>query len=169
MNAYTLIRLDGSREEVPFLLQYGQQYVAPHIPKYEVCDKWSGEVVLFEPLITCFEETRKLIRRPITINSGYRTEAYQKHLKAVGYDTAEDSPHCRAAALDLGIPRGTTYLALTTYLKQAAKNLKLPRPRLGYKRYGYTFVHVDFVYMLFTPYTGERNPHPEVWKEGYEW
>lgn len=169
MNIWTLIKTDGSREEVPFLIRYGQPYVSPHIARHEVADRWSGEVVLLEPLIACFEEARRLMGRPIRINSGYRSQEYQKHLRAVGYQAAKDSPHCRGAAFDLGIPSGTTCLALTTVLKKAAKNLGLPRPRLGFKQYGYSFVHVDFVYMLFAPYTGERNPHPAAWKEGVEW
>ena len=166
---FTLIKRDGTREEVPFLLQNGQPYVAEHIAKYEVADKWTGEVIIFEPVIQCFEETRLLCRRPIGINSGYRSEAYQKHLKEIGYKAATDSPHCRGAALDLAIPTGTTCLALITLLKQAARNLGLPKPRLGYKEYGYTFVHFDFVYMLYAPSTAEKNPHPNAWREGVEW
>jgi hypothetical protein len=169
MTTYTLIKRDGSREEVPFLLQNGQPYVSPHIAKYEVDDNWTGEVMIFEPVISCFEEARRLLGRPIGINSGYRTEAYQKHLKEIGYKAATYSPHCRGAALDLAIPTGTTYLALVTLFKQAAKNLGLPKPRFGYKAYGYTFVHFDLVFMLFTPFFTEKNPRPNEWWEGAEW
>lgn len=171
MDTYTLIKLDGTQEKVPFLIQYGQPYVSAHIAKHEVDDNWTGEVVLFKPVIDCFEKAREILGRPIRINSGYRSEEYQKHLKAVGYQAATDSPHCKGAALDLAIPSGTTYLVLLTVLRQAAKSLGLPKPRFGYKQYGYSFVHFDLVFMLYPPYvnTNVKNPHPNAWREGVEW
>lgn len=168
-NTYTLIKLDGTKEQVPFLIQKGQPYVSAHIAKYEVEDRWTGEVEIFEPVIQCFEEARRLIEKPIGINSGFRSPEYQQHLKELGYKTATNSPHCWGAALDLAIPRGMTYLALINIIKQAARNLGLPKPRLGYKEYSYTFVHMDFVFMLFEPYTNKKNPCPLQWKEAVEW
>jgi hypothetical protein len=168
-NTYTLIKLDGTKIEVPFLMQNGQPYVSEHIAKHEVADRWTGEIEIFEPVIQCFEEARKLLGSPIGINSGFRSPEYQQHLKEIGYKTATNSPHCWGAALDLAIPRGTTYLALVSLFKQAARNLKLPKPRFGFKEYGYTFVHFDYVYLLFSPYTDKENPCPGPWRAGIEW
>ncbi len=169
MNIWTKIKQDGTLEEVPFLMKNGQPYISDHIAKHEINDRWTGKAVIFEPVIQCFEETRKLLGSPITINSGYRSKEYQDHLKKQGYKTATNSPHCEGAALDLAIPYGTTYLALISLLKQAARNLGLPKPRLGYKEYSYAFVHFDMVYMLFAPYTNKPNPCPGPWREGVEW
>lgn len=169
MNTYTLIKRDGTREQVPFLIKNGQEYLTDHIARYEVEDRWTKEVVMFGPTLALFEEARRLLGKPIGINSGYRSPEYQKHLKEIGYKAATNSPHCRGAALDLAIPHGTTYLVLVSLLRQAAKNLKLPKPRLGYKEYGYAFVHMDLVFMLFEPYFPEKNPCPGAWREGVEW
>jgi hypothetical protein len=189
VNNYTLIKQDGTREKVPFLMvkktiseiiphDYAYisknvekeiPYVSPHISKAEIDDNWTGEVVIFEPVIQCFEEARKLLGKSIGINSGYRSQDYQQHLKELGYKTATNSPHCLGAALDLAIPYGTTYLSLVSLLKQAARSLGLPKPRFGYKEYGYTFLHFDLVFMLFEPYTAIKNPNPDAWRAGIEW
>ena len=168
-NTYTLIKLNGTKEQVPFLMQKGQPYVSKHIAKYEVEDRWTGEVEIFEPVIQCFEEARRLLGKPIGINSGFRSPEYQQHLKELGYKTATNSPHCWGAALDLAIPRGMTYLILMNAFKQAAKNLKLPRPRFGYKEYSYNFLHFDLIFLLFSPYTDKENPCPGSWRAGVEW
>jgi uncharacterized protein YcbK (DUF882 family) len=169
VNTFKLIKLDGTTEDKPFMLKNGIEYLTDHISRHEVEDRWTKEVVMFGPTLALFEETRRLLGKPIGINSGYRSPDYQKHLKEIGYKAATDSPHCRGAALDLTIPYGTTYLALISLIRQAAKNLGLPKPRLGYKEYGYTFVHVDLVFMLFEPYMNEVNPHPQAWAKGVEW
>lgn len=169
MNTYTLLKRDGTQEEVLFLIKNGIEYLTDHIVRHEVEDRWTKKVVMYGPTLALFEETRRLFAKPIGINSGYRSPEYQKHLKELGYKAANDSPHCRGAALDLAIPAGTTYLSLIALIRQAAKNLGLPKPRIGYKEYGYTFVHVDLVYLLFEPYTGEVNPNPGPWRAGVEW
>jgi len=169
MNTWTKIKRDGTQEEVLFLLQNGQEYLTKHIARHEIEDKWNKQVVMFEPTLNFFEEARRLLGKPIGINSGYRSQEYQKHLKKIGYKAATNSPHCQGAALDLAIPQGMTYLALVNLLKQAARNLGLPKPRLGFKEYGYTFVHTDLVFMLFKPYIDKENPCPGAWAEGVEW
>ncbi len=169
MNTFKLIKPDGTIEDKPFMIKNGVEYLTDHVARHEVEDKWTKEVVMFGPTLALFEETRRLMGKPIGINSGYRSPEYQKHLKEIGYKAATNSPHCRGAALDLAIPAGTTYLALINMIRQAAKNLGLPKPRLGYKEYGYTFVHADLVFILFEPFLPEKNPCPGAWREGVEW
>lgn len=171
---YTLINRNGAREQVPFFMRQtgGLEvpYVSMHITKREVDDAWTGRIIILDPLIALFERAREVLGRPITINSGYRTPEYQKHLKNLGLRVAEDSPHCHGAALDLAIPKGQMAMDLADALKKAAQDLGLPAPRLGIRLYDFTFVHVDLVFLLFEPYArGRENPHPTAWRPGVEW
>lgn len=174
MHSYTLVHRNGSTEELPFLMRDTEAgavpYVSMHITKREIDDAWTGRVIIFDPLIALFEHARELLGSPLTINSGYRTRAYQNHLRSMGLRVATDSPHCLGAALDLAIPRGRMAMDLIDIFKQSARDLDLPAPRFGTRLYDYTFVHVDLVFMLFEPFTRERvNPHPQAWRPGVEW
>lgn len=170
MTTCTRINKDGTLEEIPFLIKRGVEYVSEHISRHEVEDPWTGKVVLFQPIIELFEEARKGLGRPIGINSGYRTPEYQEHLAEIGYKAAKNyPPHCEGAALDLAIPAALTYYPIVQALTRASRKLGYPTPRIGVKEYGYKFVHVDLVFMLFEPYNDKKNPIPDKWIPGAEW
>jgi hypothetical protein len=160
---YTLIKADGRK-----VIMEGQ--VAPHISDYEASCHHCGKAILFEPTIQLFEKVRELVGKPIPINSFYRCVEKQDELIRDGYKAAKTNPpHCTGAAMDLGIPKGYTARKLINAIKKAAKELGLPAPRIGSKAYGYAFVHVDLVFMLYEPYLkGKKNPAP-AWVEGAEW
>lgn len=122
----------------------------------------TGECWIHPPLLRLFDAARDLLGSAIRISAGSRTPAHERALAAKGYKTAKFiSPHC-LSALDCEAV-STSNLALQNALRQAAKNLTLPEPRLGHVTYDERFTHVDMVFLLFAPYT--RLPHPRDWPE----
>jgi len=128
------------------------------------------EVALMEAIISLFTRAREIHGRPIPITAGYRTIAHQVALEKAGYKTAKHiSPHSLGCALDLDAreyqwrTEAQVNAEIQAALLQAAKELKLPEPRLGHLAYGEKFTHVDLAFMLFVPYT--KLPHPKDWDD----
>lgn len=170
---YTLVKRDGSREEVPFMYRDGVPCISHHIFKSEFGQRDTGQVVVYEPLVELFEKVREIIKRPIRINSGYRSPEYQANLYRQDPSGAVakpgNSPHQTGAAMDLGIPPNFTAQSFAALFRKTSKELGFPEARTGWKMYGGTFIHVDLVFMLYAPYTKEINPNPRDWSPGVMW
>lgn len=181
MDFYTLIKRDGTREKVPFLVVKGKNYISAHISQEEFGQKDTGEVVIFEPLIQVFEKARSVAEKPILLNSGYRSREYQEKLYQADLKANQgkpsgkvakpgNSPHMYGAAMDLAIPKGWTARDLAALFRRASIELGFPPVRTGWRQYGGGFIHVDLVFMLFEPYLeGIKNPNPLAWLPGVEW
>lgn len=182
MSTYTLIHRYGNREEVPFLIQNGREYISVHISRAEFGQRdGSQKVVIYDPLIHLFEAAREKVGRPITISSGYRSEEYQRKLyeedlqKNGGKPSGQvampgNSPHATGAAMDLIIPAGWTAQRLAELFQETSVEWGFPKARVGWRQYlGRGFIHVDLVHMLFAPYTNIPNPIPTAWRAGVTW
>lgn len=130
----------------------------------------TNEVCLFPTLLTLFDKTRELYGLPIPVTAGFRTLAHELHLESAGYKTAKlISPHCLGSALDLDArPRNdksetAVNIEIRAKIMEAASELSLPTPRLGFRAYSEKFNHVDVVFLLFQPYTSLA--HPATWPE----
>ena len=159
---FLVIKKNGKFDFAKF---YGQ--VTEFVSVDEVNCNHCGKGIIFEPTLDLFMEMRKLLGKPIPINSWYRCETYQQQLLKTNPNAAKNSPHTTGAAIDLAIPKGETAVTLERLAEQAAANLGLPKPRIGRKQYNDAFVHVDLVFMLYAPYW--KNPSPSAWKSGVKW
>lgn len=171
---YTLIKRDGTQEEVPFLIRDGVPCVSYHVYQSEFGQHDNGKVIAFEPIIELFEKVRETIKRPIRINSGYRSAEYQAMLYRQDPSGAVakpgHSPHETGAAMDLAIPPNFTAQSFAALIRKISKDMGFPEARTGWKQYGGRFVHVDLVHMLYEPYIeGRVNPNPNAWKAGVTW
>ncbi len=168
MNTFTLIKENGTREEMPFLIKQvngiDTEYVSEHISRREAEDPLTKAVVITQINIEQFEEVRKILGSAIPVNALYRTREYQQHLIDLGYKAAKKyPPHCTGDAMDMGLTKAYTIKDLIEANKTASKRLGLPAPRLGYKAYNNIFLHRDHVYLL------PDNPCPTAWAPGVTW
>lgn len=181
MNTYRLIHRYGNREEVPFLIRAGKEYISAHISRKEFGQRdGSQKVVIFDPLVELFEAVRNQVG-PIAISSGYRSDDYQRRLYEAdlkmhgGRPSGQvakpgNSPHATGAAMDLIIPKGWQAKEFSELFTGACIDLNLPLCRVGWKQYlGRGFIHVDLVPMLYKPYTSIPNPQPKAWRPGAVW
>ncbi len=134
-------------------------HISPGPGGDNVASRDTGEIVLSKELCLLFKAIREAAGKPITINAGFRTEAYQKKLEAQGYKTAKVSPHCFGVAFDLSIPQGYTAESFAKLITKVAKG----QVRIGWKAYGGTFVHIDIGFIL------KPNPVPAAYKPGVIW
>lgn len=181
MNTYTLISRYGNREEVPFLIRNGKEYISDHISRMEFGQRdGKHKVIIYDPLIVLFETVREKVGLGIPASSGYRSPEYQKFLydediKKHGTPSGNvakpgSSPHETGAAMDLIIPHGWQAKQFGDEFTAACVDLDFPLCRIGWKQYlGRGFIHVDLVPMLYAPYTKTPNPHPQNWKPGVTW
>lgn len=181
MNTYILIHRYGNREEVPFLVRGGREYVSPHVSREEIDTEPAPKPMIFDPLIYLFETVREKVGRPIVISSGYRSPEYQRKLyeddirKNGGRPSGRvakpgSSPHETGAAMDMYIPAGWTAQKLAEIFQETSVALGFPKCRVGWRQYlGRGFIHVDLVHMLFAPYTNTPNPNPQAWRPGVTW
>ena len=190
MDKFILIKRDGTRQEVPFLIRDGVRCLSQHIYLWEFGQHAADgtleenvQPVIFEPLIEVFEAVRDLIKRPIKINSGYRSiekqtalyQAHQEDLKRKGLPDDHavakpgHSPHMYGAAMDVAIPWTFNAQNLAALFRKASRDLRYPQARTGFKTYHNAFVHLDVLPMLFEPYTKIPNPDPLNWRPGVMW
>jgi len=117
----------------------------------------NGELVIAEPLIHFLELFRATIKRPVKINSGYRTKDYQEDLKKTNKGAATNSPHTVGMAADIDTyTRKESEEFAKIILDLASKHSY--DVRVGWKQYsrlGSTFVHIDICPM----YYGEGKPY----------
>jgi hypothetical protein len=182
------IKRDGSQEKVPFKVVNGKEYISPHSPRWEnaehtrgFAEHSTGKVVVFEPLIDLFETLRANVGKPIIINSGYRSDGYQlmlydrdikEHRGISSGKVAKPghSPHATGSAMDLAVPDGWSAKEFAQAVRMASNELSLPTARCGYKKYAGSFIHVDLVHLLYSPYIkGVPNPAPAAWLPGVTW
>lgn len=182
---------------VVFQAKYGERIdVAPHIayPFDRVDSPDTGEIYLLQGIVDIFTQAREKIGVPILINAGYRTANHQAELRREGLKASRISPHEHGTAFDLIIQYvlGSSFekrcYTLIKYLSDAARVLGLREYlRYGCREYGFSFVHVDIVPILFDPNWkalaldkldeyldkfypyGTANPNPDDWKPGVTW
>lgn len=101
----------------------------PNFSPKEIACKGDGLIIIDEDSLDCLQAMRKSIGVPLIINSGYRSEAYNK---AVGGEP--NSFHKRGMAFDIRITASATREAIHRHAKMAGFT--------GFGDYP-TFVHVD--------------------------
>lgn len=157
----------------PKVRQYGET-VSDHL-HFGTDLLWSPDTHEYSQLPQCiqlFEECRvNQWGKPVGVDAGYRTYPHELKLQSEGYATAKFvSPHSVSAADDYKVLPGTYdgtisqgNTALRKAFRKAASALGLPQPRIGWKAYQGAFIHVDLMFMLFTPYT--KLAHPKDWED----
>lgn len=164
---------DAGVTPAPVVKKYGDE-VSPHL-HFGTDLLWSPDTHEYSQLPQCialFEETRvNQWQKPIGVDAGYRTHAHELQLQAEGYKTAKFiSPHSLGSADDYKALPGTydgkitsANIALRAAFRKAASTLGLPQPRIGHKNYGEAFLHVDFMFFLFKPFS--VLDHPKDWQD----
>lgn len=174
--------------------------LAPNLiyPWDRVESRLTGEIHLLQGIIDLFQKIRKAAGVPLPVTSGYRSLRDQEVIRRRGRSgksyAASLSPHCCGAALDIDIIPSKHQLlgntqriqaeTLIYFLKLAAQDLGLERwLRYGVRQYGYGFVHIDIVPILFEPEFRDildklptiffpfsrSNPRPTAWAGGVTW
>lgn len=124
--------------------KYKDKSLTPHFKVGEIiCKDGSPTYVINSEVLEGLEKLREIIGKPININSGYRSESYNKRVGG-----ASDSQHVKGNAIDFSI-KGMSTQQIYDVIK---KNNFLGHVFKGIGLYD-TFVHVDV----------RPNPH----KRGY--
>lgn len=99
------------------------------------------------PLV--LEKVRRLIRKPLTINSGYRCPIHNKKIKG-----SPNSQHMQGLSADVKLPRGMNIYKFANYFKLAgAKRIGIYRSK--------KFVH----FSVADQYLGGGSRAPRKWEE----
>jgi len=85
-------------------------------------------------ILEMLDLAREKFDKPIKITSGYRTEAYNKDLKARGYKASPNSSHLKGLAVDIHCNNSKDRFELVDILLDVGFN------RIGIAN---TFIHVD--------------------------
>lgn len=128
---------------------------------------------LHEYLFLILDKLREYAKKPIRINSAYRTEQEQKELKETNLGAATYSPHCHGGAIDLDTISNAETLRYVILLRKIAKELDL-QIRIGWQQYqklGSTFIHIDVMPEMYGKgKCWEFMPNiPQVYKTSIEW
>lgn len=109
----------------------GDVQLSTHFNSKEfACKDGSRIIFISDELLEVLEEIREHFNKPITINSGYRTIAYNKKVGGV-----TNSKHCMGLASDIKIT-GVTPREIYSYIDSLYPNI------YGLGLYD-TFVHID--------------------------
>lgn len=157
---------------LPVVRQYGDE-VSAHL-HFGTDMLWSPDTHEYSQLketVSLFEEVRvNQWKKPIVVDAGYRTAAHEKVLEAAGLKTAKFvSPHSLSSAHDYKALPGFGGLIvkennqLRLAFRAGAAALNLPQPRIGHTAYGEAFLHVDFMFLWFEPFTALS--HPSSWTD----
>jgi len=126
------------------------------------------ELLLIPQITKLFNKTREIYGAPLMITAGDRTIKHQRKLLKLGLKGATVmSPHILGAALDIDAVPSTwdtekqACERIIECVNEAAQEIKVELPRMGFKAYNYRFVHVDLVFILFEPFT--KIEHPGSW------
>ena len=112
------------------LARDGNKYVSSHFKVREFrCKDGSDTILIDSKLVTLLEKIRSHFGAPITINSGYRTPAYNKKIGG-----ASASQHCKGTAADI-VVSGYSPSTVYSYCNQI-------NPNGGVGKYN-SFTHVD--------------------------
>lgn len=125
-----------------------------------------------EILIDLLQAYRDERKKPVHLNSTYRTKSKQDELRRKGYRAARYSPHVVGMGADIDTYSERDTREGVRALKKISRRLKI-EIRLGYVKYlndGNTFIHVD----VCPEYYGRNKifhdvPHPLVWETKREW
>ncbi len=93
-----------------------------------------GEDEMNQDFLDMLDHARHLSGIPFKINSGFRCAAHHRSLKARGYKTAKNSPHCDGYAADIHCTDSRSRGYIIGALYEAGFN------RIGI---GKTFIHTD--------------------------
>jgi len=127
---------------------------------------------LSELLFPIVDEFRKRVKKPVRINSAYRSQEEQDDLRKRGFRAAKYSPHVQGMALDIDtVSKAETY-AHVRILEQISKELDI-KIRIGFRKYlkdGNTFIHFD----VCPEYFAQGKPfhhlkHSEAWERQARW
>jgi uncharacterized protein YcbK (DUF882 family) len=109
----------------------GEKSLSEHFKVKEFkCKDGSDTILIDSDLIDILEKIRKKFNKPITITSGYRTEAYNKKVSS-----STNSQHCKGTAADIQVS-GIKPLGIALY----ADSLNVGG--VGYYKQN-NFTHVD--------------------------
>lgn len=124
--------MNGASVKVYSLAKDGSKQLSAHFKVREfACHDGSDTVFVSDALVRVLEKIREHFGKPVHINSGYRTEAYNKSLK----DASQYSQHKYGLAADITI-QGVTPAQVAAY----AETLLVGTGGIGtYK----SFTHVD--------------------------
>ena len=124
--------MNGATVKVYSLAKDGSKQLSAHFKVREfACKDGSDTVFVSDSLVRVLEQIRAHFGKPVHINSGYRTEAYNKSLK----DASQYSQHKYGLAADIVI-QGVTPAQVAAY----AETLLVGTGGIGtYK----SFTHVD--------------------------
>ena len=115
------------------VVKYGNTYLSEHFKVKEfACKNGADEVLIDDTLVCVLETLRKRFNKAVTINSGYRTEEYNKKVGGVN-----GSKHTKGMAADI-VVKGVSARNVYTYLDST---LKTWGGLILYKTQN--FVHVD--------------------------
>ena len=127
---------------------------------------------LSELLFPIVDEFRKRVKKPVRINSGYRSQEEQDDLRKRGHRAAKFSPHVQGMALDIDTISKTETYTHVRILEQISKELDI-KIRIGFRKYlkdGNTFIHFD----VCPEYFAQGKPfhhlkHSEAWERQARW
>jgi len=192
MNTFTLIKKDGTQIKTPYTVVDGVEMITGHFSRAEFDTGHEKNALFFEPSLLLLEHVRIKAGVPIEGSSGFRSSIKQKliwnqyladckaqKIKPIPGTVANPEkpfPHGTGAAFDLFRPENMALANFIYLFRGSCRELNLPLCRIGWKDYAnqpqiyrHSFIHVDLVFMLYTPYTEISNPHPTYWKAGVEW
>lgn len=112
----------------------GNTYITPHFQVKEfACRDGSDKILIDLDLVEILETIRQYFNRPVTIISGYRTEAYNRKVS-----NALNSQHCLGTAADIRV-EGVSPIAVALLCEYS-----LMREYGGIGLYkGQNFTHID--------------------------
>ena len=127
---------------------------------------------LSELLFPIIDEFRKQVRKPVFINSAYRSQAEQDNLIAKGHRAVKNSPHTQGMAIDIDTLTPAETYRHVRILEAVAKKLDI-KIRIGFRKYlkdGNTFIHFD----VAPEYFAKGKPfhhinHAEAWERQARW
>jgi D-alanyl-D-alanine carboxypeptidase len=145
VDTYTLIKRDGPRVKIPYILNNNSEYVTEHFSRAELDTGHDPDALFFQPTLQLLEAARVQIG-PIHGNSGYRSYerqvlVYQEDIKNnSGIPSGKvarpgHSPHETGAAADLAVPNGYTAESFAKLLRNISADLGFPMARTGWKEY----------------------------------
>jgi hypothetical protein len=135
--------------------------------------KLSGDFILHEYLFLILDKLREYAKKPIIINSAYRTELEQRELQKNNEGAVSNSPHVWGLAIDIDTRNNKETENYVRILRIIANELNL-KIRLGFTQYqklGSTFIHIDVTPEMFG--VGKPWQHfpniPIAYKQVIEW
>jgi hypothetical protein len=116
------------------------------------CHDGSGALLIADELVDLLEKIRTHFGKPVTVNSGYRNQTYNRK-----QGSSDGSQHCQGTAADITI-KGVSPAAIAAYAETLIPNSG------GIGLYAYTsggFTHVD-VRVKRARWKHEYNGGPEI-------